>query len=283
MGKWRWAVCSAVVVAGLTGASSAWAGTLDQQQTSFPGDGGLFSDESPAQTFTAGITGGLDQVDLVLATFGTPPASVTVEIRNAPAGAPGTTVLATASLPTSAIGTTKEFIPVTFATPAPVVAGTQYAIVAYSPGTGGNAVGWGLEGLSNLYPAGATFLSAEFPPGGTWEAGGAETDFAFKTYVIPAPPTPPDVDPPETTITKDVKRSETGKAKFRFSSDEAATFECKLKGPDVRRKLRQFNDCGSPRKYKNLDEGGFRFEVRSIDAAGNVDLTPAKDRFRVVD
>jgi hypothetical protein len=97
------------------------------------------------------------------------------------------------------------------------------------------------------------------------------------------PPPAKDTDPPETTITKDVKRSETGKVKFRFESDEAGAFECKLKGPDLKRKLRQFNDCGSPRRYKNLDEGRFKFKVRAIDAAGNVDTTPAKDRFRVLD
>jgi hypothetical protein len=89
---------------------------------------------------------------------------------------------------------------------------------------------------------------------------------------------------PETTITNDVKRSDTGKAKFRFRSDEAnSTFECKLKGPDLKRKLRQFRDCDSPRKYKNLDEGRFKFKVRAVDPAGNVDPTPDKDRFRVVD
>ena len=54
---------------------------------------------------------------------------------------------------------------------------------------------------------------------------------AFRTYV--------DLDPPETSITRDVKRSETGKVKFRFKSDEVgATFECKLKGKELKRKLR---------------------------------------------
>ncbi len=94
-----------------------------------------------------------------------------------------------------------------------------------------------------------------------------------------------DVDPPETTITKDApKRIDTDKVKFRFESDEASsTFECKLKGKDLKRRIRQFNDCDSPRRYRNLDEGRYRFKVRAIDAAGNVDLTPAKDRFRVLD
>ena len=99
----------------------------------------------------------------------------------------------------------------------------------------------------------------------------------------PTPP-PPDTDPPETTIKRDVDLSRTGTVKFRFKSDEAgSTFECKLKGPDLKRKLRQFRACDSPRKYSNLDDGRFKFKVRAIDAAGNVDPTPDKDRFRVID
>jgi hypothetical protein len=42
-------------------AASASAGTLDQQQTSFNGAAGVFTTQSDAQTFTAGITGDLDQ------------------------------------------------------------------------------------------------------------------------------------------------------------------------------------------------------------------------------
>jgi hypothetical protein len=93
-----------------------------------------------------------------------------------------------------------------------------------------------------------------------------------------------DTEPPKTTITKNVKRSKTGRVKFRFKSNEdGATFECKLNSKDIKRRLRQFRDCDSPRKYKKLDEGRYRFKVRAIDAAGNVDSTPAMDRFRVLD
>jgi hypothetical protein len=94
-----------------------------------------------------------------------------------------------------------------------------------------------------------------------------------------------DCDPPETTITKDApKRLAGDKLKFRFASDEAgSTFECKLKGTGLKPGIKQFNDCVSPRKYKNLDPGRYRFKVRAIDAASNLDATPAKDRFRVID
>jgi hypothetical protein len=93
-----------------------------------------------------------------------------------------------------------------------------------------------------------------------------------------------DTDPPETTITKSPKdRSKKPKAKYRFSSDEpGSTFECALKGRDLDQAVKQFGNCGSPRKYKHLDDGKFKFQVRAIDPAGNVDPTPAKDSLKVV-
>ena len=188
----------AVAAALLLGAqASASAGTLDQQQISTTQDSVLNTSQSGAQTFTAGISGGLDQVDLALRKIGAPP-NVTVEIRGTSAGTPGTAVIASAQLAGSAIGTTEAFVPVTFTAPAPVTAGTQYAIVAYSPGSGGDQVGWFLSS-TNPYAAGARFTSTEsLPPGGAWT--GTATDFAFKTYV--APPQPGNSKPGNSTICK---------------------------------------------------------------------------------
>jgi hypothetical protein len=85
----------------------------------------------------------------------------------------------------------------------------------------------------------------------------------------------PDTDPPETTITKKPKKaSASRRAKFSFASDEPnSRFECKLdKG--------QFKSCDSPFK-KKVDLGKHRFKVRAIDAAGNVDRTPASYKWKV--
>jgi hypothetical protein len=136
-------VASVVLLLGI--AASAFAGTLDQQQTIFNGDLGVFTTQSDAQTFTAGITGDLDEADLDLSKVGTPPATVTVEVRTTSAGKPTATVLASGTIATSALGRSGAFVPVAFATPAPVSAGTQYALVVYSAGMAGNSAGWSIQ------------------------------------------------------------------------------------------------------------------------------------------
>ncbi len=123
-------ITAVAAAAALIPAAGASAGTLDQQQT-ISNFGGLQVDSgnSKAQTFTAGITGQLDQVDLALSGMGvTTP--LTVQIRDGSATAPGDTVLASASVPTTAVTSSESFVPITFTSPASVTAGTQYSIVA---------------------------------------------------------------------------------------------------------------------------------------------------------
>ena len=167
-------------------ASSASAGTLDQQQTDFSvGSGTVDSGETPAQTFTAGLSGGIDQVDLHLESHG-PTTPLTVEIRNTSAGDPGGTVLAGQSVPASSVPAAPSWVTFNFATAAPVTAGTQYAIVASSsPVSISQHYDWGYGGDSY---AGGRFTYAS-PPSGPWTPG-STADLAFKTYVTP-PPTPP--------------------------------------------------------------------------------------------
>jgi hypothetical protein len=181
---------AAVLLLGVT--SSASAGTLDQQQTASNTDAGLFTNQSVAQTFTAGISGAVDQADLLLFKVGTPTNAVTVEVRKVSAGAPGTTALASGTIPLSAIPpATASFVPVTFATPAPVTAGTQYALVAYEVAEAGDAVGWRYQNNTDVYPGGGFFDTFEtVPPVDSWTEQVGD-DAGFKTYVGPAPPTPP--------------------------------------------------------------------------------------------
>jgi hypothetical protein len=276
-------------VATLASAASASAGTLDQQQTTYGDlDVGLNGpDRLGAQTFTAGRTGRLDQVDLPIGWSNCQPTGdLIIQIQTLANDLPSGTALASASLAGSAISeetaATTPFVPILFPSPASVTAGTAYAIVLSAPEAGTCGMSdafyeWQLNDGEDLYTAGASYFDGD--GGASWSPFGS--DAGFRTYVMP--PAPPDTNPPETTITKGVKRSETGKAKFRFTSDEAGSFQCKLKGHDLKKKLRQFRDCDSPREYRNLDDGRFKFVVRAIDAAGNVDPTPDKDRFKVVD
>jgi hypothetical protein len=92
------------------------------------------------------------------------------------------------------------------------------------------------------------------------------------------PPPPPDTDAPETAVTKGAaSKIRRTKATFEFISDEAgAAFACKLD-------KKAWAACTSPRKVKRLKPGKHKFRVRATDPAGNVDPTPAVDRFRVVE
>jgi hypothetical protein len=64
-------------------------------------------------------------------------------------------------------------------------------------------------------------------------------------------------------------------AKFSFTSSEpGSSFECKLG-------KRAFKPCSSPKKYKHLSAGKHKFQVRAVDATGNVDASPAKRKFTI--
>jgi len=90
--------------------------------------------------------------------------------------------------------------------------------------------------------------------------------------------------PPETEITKaPANRSAKPEAKFKFTSSEpGSSFQCKLKGEGLKKSVKKYKDCDSPRGYKGLDEAKFRFSVRATDEAGHTDPSPAKDKFKVV-
>jgi hypothetical protein len=183
----------ALVAAGATCAmapSAALAGTLDQQQSDIGGN--VFSIATPqslAQTFTAGASGGIDQVDLSLfKTGGNPVLPLTVQIRDVSGVAPGGTVLASQTVPATALGSSTAFVPVSFAPAAPVTAGTQYAIVAFSPVTPPPSYDWSASSTVNPYSGGAGFYTANSPPTGAWSTLASGKDLGFKTYVAPTPP-----------------------------------------------------------------------------------------------
>lgn len=67
-------------------------------------------------------------------------------------------------------------------------------------------------------------------------------------------------------------------ATFRFTAGGSSTgFQCALHKKGKRAK---FTGCRSPKRYGNLAEGRYTFEVRAVGADGD-DATPAKRSFRI--
>jgi|GEM_PF-3438370 len=78
-----------------------------------------------------------------------------------------------------------------------------------------------------------------------------------------------DTTPPETNIlTQPQIITQNQNADFTFSSNETASFECKLDDQN-------FSSCLSPQSYQNISNGRHTFSVRAIDTTSNIDPTPA--------
>lgn len=178
------------------------AGTLDQRhegagETTFPfgepwgNDGSVW-----AQTFTAGLTGDLDHVELLLRRTTCDPGPLTVEIRATDdRGEPisteplATTTVQSSSVPDSHFGWAEA----RFTLPAPSVAGTQYAMVLSEPRGDSCTYAWSTP-ESGTYPGGEMHGSND---GGSSWGWGYETnpwssmDANFRTYVVDTTPPPP--------------------------------------------------------------------------------------------
>jgi hypothetical protein len=81
---------------------------------------------------------------------------------------------------------------------------------------------------------------------------------------------------PDTTITGGPSGTVTSaNAAFSFATSESgATFACSLDGGG-------FEPCSSPQSYAGLGDGPHSFQVRSTDAAGNTDASPAAQSWTV--
>jgi hypothetical protein len=106
------------------------------------------------------------------------------------------------------------------------------------------------------------------------------TDMAGNSELLPAPRLfVVDTVPPDTTITSGPSGTITSSMpSFSFASGPFTRFECRLDGTGA---TGVFQPCDSPRKLGPLTNGSFVFAVRAIDAAGNIDPTPATRTFTV--
>jgi hypothetical protein len=109
----------------------------------------------------------------------------------------------------------------------------------------------------------------------TGEASGTNTTvciagFSTGTKTATANYVLPDTTPPDTTITAGPTGTVTSSsATLSFSSTETgSSFQCSLDGA-------AFTSCTSPQSLSGLSVGPHSFQVKAIDAAGNVDPTPA--------
>ena len=166
------------------------------------------------QTFKAGITGKLTGVELYAEGLdASTPASFDVHIVATSGGIPQAgSVLASATVQTSLLRSTPDWIPVTFSTPPSVTSGTTYAIVLadahWDNGQLAAVQPWLLWEMdsdtgSPAYTdyAGGEAMAATKDPNvatHTWElmfqilndGGSGHADFAFRTYVQAAAPGP---------------------------------------------------------------------------------------------
>jgi len=94
-------------------------------------------------------------------------------------------------------------------------------------------------------------------------AGNVDASPATRTWTV-------DATPPDTTITGGPANSSTSgpTVSFTFSSEAGATFQCRMDSGS-------FSACTSPFTATGLTDGSHTFHVRALDAAGNVDASPA--------
>jgi len=108
-------------------------------------------------------------------------------------------------------------------------------------------------------------------------AGNIDATPATRSFTVET--TPVDTAAPDTTITAgpaDGSRIATDSATFSFegTTGDTARMQCSLDSA-------AFTDCTSPITFHDLADGAHTVEFRAVDAAGNIDATPATRSFTV--
>ena len=117
-------------------------------------------------------------------------------------------------------------------------------------------------------------ISAVVEPDADGDGYGDETQDGCPTDASVSGPCPDRIAPDTRIDEGPLKKSKRRQAKIAFSSNEAGTsFECKLD-------LEPFDPCSSPLVVK-VARGKHQVQVRAVDAAGNVDGSPASYRWKV--
>jgi hypothetical protein len=168
-------------------------------------------------------------------------------------------------------------------------AGAQVTIHSGPPSLSNNplpgfAFGGAERFVCRLRPRETDFIGCESPHGpGNVDYGGPLPDgdyvFEVRDAVMAGSsddwPFTIDTAPPETIITGGPGNTTAATAALLFSAPGASGFSCRLDGGG-------WQPCQSPQAYSGLSLGGHRFEVRAVDAAANIDPTPAEHGWQVL-
>jgi hypothetical protein len=206
----RAAISALVLLAIGAPAPALAAGSLDQVHNDFGASKALIGthengpDVQQGQVFTAGVSGLLDQVDLPIRVVGDPGVALQVEIRAVDGSGYPSTVLGSATVAQAGVPvcdmagcdselpdsdyTSFTFVSVPLSTPAPVSAGTDYAITLSATGATLDIYGDMIGRTTNRYEwAGVGHDAAVAGPGVSYVGGvgwyPTNSDRAFRTYV----------------------------------------------------------------------------------------------------
>jgi hypothetical protein len=150
------------------------------------GAGGSYTGDAKfSQTFTAGMSGALTEVDLYLGINGSETDSMSIQNVNGSSLPDGTTLASTTASISGSNISDPAWFEFAFTTPTYVTSGTQYAIVV----TTTNAQIYGTTG--NGYGGGAAWEWVTSQGNSYWLGFGTDLgDFSFKTYVDTAATAP---------------------------------------------------------------------------------------------
>jgi hypothetical protein len=159
--------------------------------------------------------------------------------------------------------------------PAPLTPGTKYVISIHDSTASAIGDTYVAGGAGNLYAGGAAGVTCspytfDFCGTAPYTTENSSYDLFFRTYYRGTA----DGTAPHTTILSGpMSPTNSTSATFTFSGSDDVTppeslaFECSLDGAS-------FAGCDSGATYPSLGQGAHTFQVRSIDAAGNIDSTP---------
>jgi hypothetical protein len=260
--RWSGAFLALLVLALCVPAAALASGTIDQQDLTFGVARGLIgthddgSTVMQAQTFRAGATGILDQVDLPVRVVGNPGVSLSVQIRSLDGGgAPSGTVLGSTtvlasdlpscntaecqSLLTTSDFSTFSFQSIILTSPAAVSSGTSYAIVLSAVGaqlgiygdiSPSNRYEWAGTSDQSAYTNGQSFgFLGSF---GSWNLGNA--DLAFITHVSPPSPYAAAIQQPVNADGSSVFKAGKGAVPVKFTLTNNGQATCALPAATLR-------------------------------------------------